>query len=526
MTTLVARRAAPLTAIASPWAAGRAGRRLNIDPFALLIFAGTLAFGGMNLAGGMGFVNDEGTYVAQANAMLTGRLSPYEYNYDHPPLGWVQLGALMQGPAALVPHELALVHGRWVMVLALAVSATLIYLIGRRIDAGRFLSLVATIAYLASPLTLRLGRQVYLDNLAVPWLLASLLLILDRRARLWHHVTAGVLFGIAVLTKETFLLFGPALLVALLTRRSWHARSFAATGGMVAAACVIGFYPLAALLSDELVPSRERVSLGEAVSFQLFTRTGSGSVLDPGSARLAMARDWFNQDPIFVTMGLAACVLAAFAAGSRWILVAVLCALAPVVFSTGYLPTMHVIGLLPFLALGIAAGGRVAWDWFQALLERVPTTLHNRGVVTGVIGTLLLAAMVWAVVPDHTDQRHALVADSANEDWSEAVAWLRSHRTDDTVMLVPFSMWSELAGNTPAEGEEWKVIALEKADLDSQFQHELWGGWRDITFVVDSESVRQEVDLLGLTNVALALEHSTTVADFGDYSVRRVHPEP
>src|SRR5215217_4607702 len=36
--------------------------------------------------------DDEGTYVAQAWAILhQGRLAHYTYWYDHPPLGWIQI---------------------------------------------------------------------------------------------------------------------------------------------------------------------------------------------------------------------------------------------------------------------------------------------------------------------------------------------------------------------------------------------------------------------------------------------------
>src|SRR5690348_6705774 len=41
------------------------------------------------------YEDDEGTYLAQAWSVLhLGQLAPYTYWYDHPPLGWIQLGLL------------------------------------------------------------------------------------------------------------------------------------------------------------------------------------------------------------------------------------------------------------------------------------------------------------------------------------------------------------------------------------------------------------------------------------------------
>src|SRR5450756_1715756 len=44
-----------------------------------------------NVTNGPSFVEDEGTYTAQAWSVLHGHLTPYFYTYDHPPLGWLQM---------------------------------------------------------------------------------------------------------------------------------------------------------------------------------------------------------------------------------------------------------------------------------------------------------------------------------------------------------------------------------------------------------------------------------------------------
>lgn len=47
-------------------------------------------------------MDDGCTHTAQAFSVLEVHLPPYTYRYDHPPVGWIQLGALAWTPQALV----------------------------------------------------------------------------------------------------------------------------------------------------------------------------------------------------------------------------------------------------------------------------------------------------------------------------------------------------------------------------------------------------------------------------------------
>jgi hypothetical protein len=74
---------------------------------------------------------DEGTYTAQAWAVLhLGRLAPYTYWYDHPPLGWISLAGLGWLLAPLLPHgldavaQLRLVLWLWTLVSLAALVGT------------------------------------------------------------------------------------------------------------------------------------------------------------------------------------------------------------------------------------------------------------------------------------------------------------------------------------------------------------------------------------------------------------------
>lgn len=506
---------------ARPRRAARASRR---DYLPIVIFLATVTIAFTNLADGLAYMDDEGTYVAQATAVLTnGSLAPYEYNYDHPPFGWIVIAALMWVPQLLLPHGDAILHGRAVMALLFGISATLIYLIGRRLDLSKAAALIGSGAFALSPLALRLGRQVYLDNVAVVWILLALWLVLDSRARLWQHIGAGAALGLAVLTKAPFVLLGPAVLLAMLDRPRWAARSFSITGLTVTSACAIAYYPLMALLSSELFPSGNRVSLLETTTFQLLTRSGSGSLLDPTSARHTLAMDWMRQDPLLFGLGLLGAAVALFSKGTRWILPSILLMALPVLVGTGYLPAMHVVGLVPLLAIGVAAGAGMLQGFVLSLMVRSAPDARARRVGSLLVSVAFLAAALVAFGPDRSGGRQAMIAGTTNVDWEATVAWIDRYVDDSSVVVVPFSMYPDLTGPTTEEGEQWRTIALEKVDLDSQYAEVHPHGWRDIDYIVDSPTVRDDVRELGLTTAGEALANSTEVVRYGDWAIRKVN---
>ena len=86
-------------------AVARRGRRWTgaVLLAVLLLATGLLHGWNMYQSPGTTVTDDEGTYVAQAWALLhLGQLADYTYWYDHPPVGWMLLAAA--GVAAVVRH--------------------------------------------------------------------------------------------------------------------------------------------------------------------------------------------------------------------------------------------------------------------------------------------------------------------------------------------------------------------------------------------------------------------------------------
>ncbi|HWU21916.1 MAG TPA: glycosyltransferase family 39 protein, partial [Nocardioides sp.] len=193
----------------SAWTTRHRESLLVLSP--LLLLAGVVQAWGMSRAPEA--VDDEGTYTAQAYAVEhLGRLAHYTYWYDHPPLGWLQIAGWTTLTDAFDRYSSAVSAGREAMLVAQLVSVALVWALARRMHLTRAASALAIALFALSPLALAFHRMVYLDNVAVPWLLAAFVLAAPRRNELLSFTGAAGCFAVAVLTKETVVLLAPVLL--------------------------------------------------------------------------------------------------------------------------------------------------------------------------------------------------------------------------------------------------------------------------------------------------------------------------
>ncbi|MFG2940036.1 ArnT family glycosyltransferase [Streptomyces sp. NPDC048282] len=474
---------------------------------------------GWNIADYPTLSDDEGTYLAQAWAVQEGRgLAHYTYWYDHPPLGWIQIALLTWIPSALDPSLMTVGSMRVAMLLVSGVSAVLVYVLGRRLSLPRWAAGLGMALFGLSPLAVVLQREIFLDNIAVMWLLLAFCLAASPSRHLWHHFGAGLAAAAGVLTKETMLVVLPALLVTMWRHGHADTRKFALTGAITACTLAGLSYPLFALLKGELLPGAGHVSLWDGVKYQM-SRPGSGFLLDTTSGSYGVLHSWLYYDRVLPVGGLAGALLLLVA--HRWsvtaralagpaLAVAILTAVA--MRPNGYLPAMYIIGALPFLALVLAgATASVA----HATLRRWRAASEKRAVTYGryaLAAVLALAAGAYTVPKWYDGDRTAVTAD-ANAPYRQASKWLGSKVADpaDTRVLVDDALWLDLVhqGYRPGLG----VIWFYKADLDPAVTKTLPHGWRDLDYVVASPTVRR--DARDLPNVKAALRHSTPVAVFG-----------
>lgn len=474
---------------------------------------------GWNITNFPALSDDEGTYLAQAWAVQQGDgLAHYTYWYDHPPLGWIQIAALTWLPSLFVPDWMTVAPMRFSMLAVSAASSVLIYVLARRLWLPRWAAGLAMGLFGLSPLSVVLQREIFLDNLAVMWMLLAFCLAASPSRHLWHHFGSGLAAATAVLTKETMLVVLPALLVTMWRHSHRDTRKFAVTGAITACALIGLAYPLYALLNNELLPGAGHVSLIDGITYQM-SRPGSGFILDPGSGSHGVFRSWLYYDAVLPLGGLAGAVL--LLATHRWSVTARALAgpaLAAVILAavamrpSGYLPAMYVIQALPFLALVLAAA---AASVTHAVLRRRRAPGERRVLVYGrraLVAVLAAAAAVYVLPRWYEGDRTALTAD-ANAPYRQAAAWLGREVPDPahTRVLVDDALWLDAvhSGFAPGPGAIW----FYKADLDPAVTKTLPRGWRDIDYVVSSPTVRR--DAVDLPTVKAALEHSTAVAVFG-----------
>ena len=472
-----------------------------------------------NVNGATGYQDDEGTYTTQAFSVLGGELAPYAYGYDHPPLGWVMLGALVW-----IPDLLGLGGGtdigaaRYAMAPFFVATALLVYLIARRLRIRRPVAALSVLLVVLSPLSLTIGRQVYLDNIGTPWLLLAFYLALSRRDALWHHVGAGAFFAVAVLSKETLAIFGPALMVALLNRPSWSNRTFSLVGFLTVGGLVLGFYPLLALLRAELVSGEDHLSLQDGLAYQFLDRSGSGAVWEAGSSRAGLLEGWLYYDQHLIVAGLVAALICLSRRRTVWIPVAIASFSVPVVMGSGYLPGMYIIGVLPFLALAVGAALNALMDALGKLTAPLPAGRRTGFKLLAVACTAFV--LFQTAVPQWWTQSRALLTQQVNGDWASALEWVEENVPHDETVLVPYSLWKDL--NPDGTRSPWTVVATEKADLDPQFLLEHPEGWTAIDWVVQGPDTDTNIEIHDLTMAGEALENSVPVQTFGEWSVHRV----
>ena len=483
-------------------------------PYALiLVCAALLAF--TNVANAPAFQNDEGVYTYQARSIFGGTLAPYSYWYDHPPFGWIQLAAFGWIPKLFGLGGNAVGSMRYVVSSYLVLNTVLLYALARRVGLRQGFALGCAALFVLSPLSLELGRQVLLDNTAMPWILAAFLLVLSPSRNLLAHVAAGACFALGVLSKETMGLYGPVLLYLLWRNSHRQTRAFSLLGFLSVGGLLISAYPLMALLKGELLPRPGRNTLWDALVFQFVERPGSGFPWQAGSVRNQLIHGWLLVDGYLLTAGVVAAVLLLLGARTRWIGLAVGFFLLPLFASQGYLPKMYVVAGLPFLALAVGAAANELWSWSAARPD-----WWRRPVLTAT-GVAMVAALGSVTVPNWQQHDVAALTRPANNEWVQTVRWITGNLPRSAVIVVPPSMWQDL--RDAGWPNEWSVIATEKVDLDPlAFARAHPGGSRELDYVVVNQQVKSDAIYLGLTQLDQALQGATAVATFGNTQVMRL----
>jgi hypothetical protein len=481
----------------------------------VIVVAAVVSF--VNIAGAPQRIDDEGTYTAQAYAILTyGEMAHYTYWYDHPPLGWIQIAAYAGLTGTFARWDVPVMAGREAVIVASLVAAVLVWVLARRANLTRPAASVAAALFSLSPLALQFHRTVYLDNIAVPWLLLAVILVTVRRNQLLAFTGAAVAFGIAVLSKETFLLALPLLVWLVLRNADKSTRRYTLSVASSVLVLIGGSYLLLAAVKGELFSAEGRVSLMDGILFQLGTREGSGSLADGDSLMSATVGMWWQLDAVFIVSSLAAAALAVFHRKLRPYAVLVLALTAFMFRPGGYLPVPYVIMLIPFGALLIAG-----------IADAAVRRLRRPGVRGRVLAGATIAASIAAVglaIPNWATQLRGFVAADLDRTMREATAWVEDNADREQRLIVDNGMWVDFV---EAGWDRDNVLWYYKLDTDPAVTALSPNGWRDSDFIISTQSMRTFPT--EFPQVSGALINSVPVAVFGQgdqaVEVRQIVPD-
>ena len=475
----------------------------------LLILTATLRL--INLTGSPARLDDEGTYMAQAYAVAEwGELAHYTYWYDHPPAGWLQLAlwTAISGPDF---GGNAVAAGRYLMVIVAVITAALLWALARRIEMSRWAAAAAVAVFALSPLAISLSRTVYLDNLAIAWVLGALVLLCSPRYRLSAMFGAATCFGIAVLTKETMLLLLPMFAWLVWTRTAPVTRRYALAVFVAVFGVVVSTYVLMAVLRGELVPGPGHVSLWDGIRFQLWERTAGGALDDPYSLKRHTVDQWFRLDPALPFLAGPIALAALFVKRLRPFAVGLVILIATIL-RPGYLPAPFILSALPLTALLAAGTGEVALRYLFRTVEQRSVGLRRFRVPALAAGALIVSITVSLWLPTY----HGLMESDDDASMRQAQQWIEQNVPKTDRLIVDDALWLDLI----RDGRDRRnVVWAYKVDTDEQVQGWAPHGWTDYEWVVSTASLRANMRPNGVFTDAVA--HSQPAAMFGS-GVERV----
>jgi hypothetical protein len=450
---------------------------------------------------------DEGTYVSQAWAVKDqGTLAHYTYWYDHPPAGWIQIAAWLAMTDSLDRYSSSITAGREFMLVVHLLVIVLLYALARRLRVGTTAAGIGVLLYALSPLSVEFGRYVFLDNVALPWLLGAFLLALSPRRSLGAAIGTAVCMAIAILSKETLLVLLPVIVYYL-----WHSgdtrnRRYTMTAFAVVFTMICFSYILYAALKNELIPGPGHVSLLGSLYWQLVGRAGSGSIFDKTSGSYGLFTYWFKIDPFLISAGFVSMFVALAKKNLRPIGIALLISYA-MLLRKGYLPFPYIIVLLPFAALAIAGALDTLLQYAKSKKVWQPYRLSSVTVFAELLVAIAVIVMPIWLTKLHTDM--TLDQDASSR---QAVSWVATNVPRTSRIVVESALWVDLEtrGFTIP-----KPVWLYKTETDPAVKAKIHD-WRGLDYVIlNGPTIGAKNFDTSFPIVSDAMRHGKVVATFG-----------
>lgn len=438
----------------------------------IVVLLAAAVFTGINMFHYPNYEQDEGVYMGSAWSMFEhARLSYYTYTYDHPFLGWFQLGLWADLVGGFLRFGDSINTGRALMLIVTVISTGLVFQIVRKATGRTTAALFAAVVFAVSPLAVHLHRQVYLDNLTTLWLLVSLYALIISGGRLWRVVLSAIAFGLAFWSKEISVVFIPGMLYLVFAQTHVVHRRFAAALWTGITASAISLFVILALLKDEFFPpgfflssNKPHVSMLKTFEFQSSRGGGGSSILSPNSDFRSYFGQWISADPFFIIAGLVAAGLGLlFWRRNRFYFgVSILTFFFMLLLARGGVVLyFHVIPLLALLALslGLLAGYLVNTAVRASHAARLRPGLVKYPAALALLGFTVILS-IGAVSSNKTN-----FTSNATGSQVAATRWIAKNLPRSSIIFMDAYPWADLrnkqlVGNKPFDSAHYALQAL------------------------------------------------------------------
>ncbi len=455
---------------------------------------------GFNMWGFPYLENDEGVYVSRAWALLNeSKLDIYTYWYDHAPGGWMLISAWGFLTGGFDTFGIAINSGRAFMLVIHIASAALVYFIGKRLTGNPLVAAGAVLIFSMSPLAIYFQRRVLLDNIMVWWVLLSLALLLRKRVHLSHIFYSGLAFGAAVLTKESAVMFGPALAYAVYVVSQPSQRRFAIVFWLLISMVVVSWFVVFAGLKGELWPATAGEHVSLISSYRNFAGRGEGVPFwrENSDLRFNLA-DWWLRDPYFMAIAggtLAAAIGASFR--NIKIRIITLLALGYGVFLIrgGLVINFYLLPMIPFIALLAAM---LISKGYQRILSRPAA------------GAMMIITLLSGVALMQIYGQGSYLRDNETTPQIAALKWVKENvKAGDNVVIDDTLLVDLRADNRDGTNSAWKV----ESDPEVK-EGALQGDWRNIDYLILSHEMVKQSERGAFKLIPEALANATLIKEW------------
>lgn len=378
---------------------------------------------------------DEGAYMANAWAIMHGHLQPYPYTYDHPPLGWIQLAVWTLLTGGFFSFETAINSGRVLMLLLAIASGLLVYLITCRLSGSRSAGLLAMTIYILSPLSVTYQREILLDNIGTFWLLLSVFFVVRGNSRLRNIIFSALALGIAILSKEVFLIFTPVMLYGVWLFATRFQRKFALVAFCYIVLSLSSAYALLAILKGELLPTGLLPGDTHAHPSLLGTLLQQVQYV-PNMGDFATSwNTWIRLDqPLFIAGGIALVINIAGGWWNRlqWLMALFFISYWVLLLSIQNIFPYSILPLLPLLGMNIALALDIP---LKALSKRTSFDLAR---------ALLLFLLLGALIPLNIQRANPQFSQNTAEPQRQALLWINRNAPTSSVIIINSYLYTDL----------------------------------------------------------------------------------